>query len=481
MTRKTEKKISRKTLTSIIALAVVVLAIGSYYFLTQTKPGQDWIKSFRPKPTWDFSNWPESPRLTEFDSNKISRIENITEGYVLERNNNQWELVSATVPLDMVQIESSMVSNKLWSMSSVWAEQLIDDDPPDLAVYGLNNPWGKVRITDTDGTSAEFVFGNYTPSRTSYYMMMAGKPAVYTLSSYSTDILYFTLDNIRDKGALYNFDPTNIVRMILENRPEEDRYGKGPIEISLKGNDEHLVSAFTSHILSSPYAGRYGVDSEKYYAILESMQNIQLLEYVADDPPSLVPYGLDKPGRIYLENPYDSLDILYGKNEFGVRYAMLAGDKSVFTIVGLDSFINVSPFSMMDKFAMIFNIDHVDSFTVTGDGRTLEARVQGKGEDARFYLNGRRCGDKEFRQFYQAVIGLLIDAERTGPLVRGEGTDWLVEYKLNTPAGVTASVRLVPYNRDFYVLERNGAMEFLIARTQARRIFETADRMVYLD
>jgi len=461
-----------------------------YFFITQTKTGQDWMKSLKPKPSWDFSNWPESPRLTEFDSNKISRIENITEGYVLERrNDNQtsyyssgtWELVSAAVPLDMVQVQSSMVSNKLWSMSSVWAEQLIEEEPADLAVYGLDKPWGRVRISDTDGMSAEFIFGNYTPSRTSYYMMMADKPSVYSLSSYSTDILYFTLDNIRDKGALYNFDPTNIVRMILENRPEEDPWKKGPIEISLKRDDDHLVSAFTSHILSSPYAGRYGVDSEKYYAILESMQNIQLLEYVADDPPSLAPYGLDKPGRIYLENPDDSLEIFYGKNEYGIRYAMLAGEKSVFTIQGLDGFINVSPFSMMDKFAMIFNIDSVDSFTVTGDGRTLEAVVQGKGEDARFFLNGRRCGDKEFRQFYQAVIGLLIDAERTGPVVRGEGTDWVVEYKLNNPAGVTTSVRLIPYNRDFYVLDRAGAMDFMIARTQARRIFDTADKMVYLD
>ena len=473
---------TRKTITSIVVLGIVALFITGYVFLTQTKPGKDFVSSLRPKPSWDFSNWPESPRLTEFDSNMIFRIENISEGFTLEKINNQWVLVAAPVSLDLVDIEPSMVSNKLWSMSSVWAEQLIEDDPSDLTIYGLDKPWGKVRITDTAGKSAEFIFGNHTPSRTSYYMMMGDRPNVYTLSSYSTDILYFTLDHIRDKGAMYSFDPTNIIRMVLETRPEEDRWGKGPIEITLKRDDEYLVSAFTSHILSSPYSGRYGIDSEKYYAILESMQNIQVLEYVADDPPSLAPYGLDKPGRILLQNPYDSLEIFYGKSEYGVRYAMLGTEKSVFTIQGIDAFINVSPFSMMDKFAMIFNIDSVDSFRVTGDGRTLEATVRGKGEDAIFHLNGRRCGDKEFRQFYQAVIGLLIDAEVPGPVTsRGEGTDWLVEYKLNNPAGVTASVRLVPYNRDFYVLDRNGAMDFLISRSQARRIFDTADRMVYLD
>jgi hypothetical protein len=193
-----------------------------------------------------------------------------------------------------------------------------------------------------------------------------------------------------------------------------------------------------------------------------------------------VPYGLDRPGRVYLETPDETLDILYGRNENGVYYAKAAGNDSVFTMGGLDAIINASPFSMIDKFAMIHNIDNVDSFTVTADGRTLTATIQGKGDEAIFHLNGRRCEDKEFRVYYQAVIGLLIDAEHTGPVTRGDGTDLVVEYKLNTPL-VTVGIRLIPYDRNFYILEREGAREFRIARTQVRRIFDEADKMVYVE
>jgi hypothetical protein len=241
-----------------------------------------------------------------------------------------------------------------------------------------------------------------------------------------------------------------------------------------------MLNSFTSFDLNAPYSTRVAVDSEKFGQVLEALANLQIYEFIDDDPSSLAPYGLDRPGRLYIETPDETLDIYYGTRVSGMHYAKVAGNDSVFTLEGLENIISVTPFSLTDKFAMIHFIDNVDSFTVTGDGRTLTATVQGKGEDAIFRLNGRRCGDQEFRVFYQAVIGLLIDAEHTGPVTRGEGTDFVIEYRLNTPE-VTTGIRLIPYNRDFYVLEREGASEFRIARTQVRKIFDEADKMVYAE
>jgi hypothetical protein len=190
---------------------------------------------------------------------------------------------------------------------------------------------------------------------------------------------------------------------------------------------------------------------------------------------------LDRPGRLYVESSDETLELLFGKSEYGLRYAMFPGDNTIFTLEGFEPLASPSPFELMDKFALIYNIDSVDGFRVSADGRILEATVQGKGDEAVFHLNGRRTADKEFRVFYQAVIGLLIDAELTGTPARGEGTDLVVEYRMNTPPGLNPSIRLIPYNRDFYILEKEGASQFLIARTQARRIFDTADSMVYID
>ncbi|MCL2831746.1 MAG: DUF4340 domain-containing protein [Treponema sp.] len=474
---------TRKNITVIAALAAVVVCVGVYLFLTQSKIGKDWVKSLKPGPSYDFSNYPESPRLTDFDSNKLNRIENRGEGYSLVRNGDTWTLTSSVVPVNLVKLDQSIISNKLWSISSIYAEELIEDNPADLTIYGLDNPYGDVLLGDTDGKSVEIIFGNFTPTKASRYVMVAGSPNVYSLSTYSTDNLLFSLDSVRDKTLIASLDPQKVTRFILEPKPDNNPNGYGKIDIATKDADNVYISSFTGFTMSSPYADVCGVDSEKFGAVLDALPNLQIRAYVDDTPGSLASYGLDKPGRVYFETPDGKLDILFGNSDSGAYYARYNGDPSIFLLEGLDPIISPSPFSLMDKFAMIFNIDNVDAFTVEGDGQKLDVTIDGKGDDAIFHVNGKRAMDKEFRAFYQAVIGLLIDAEYTGPAnpPRGDGTDWTIQYKLNTPAGVQLSIRLIPYNRDFYILERDGHREFMIARTQARRIFDTEAKLVYTE
>ncbi|MDR0312008.1 MAG: DUF4340 domain-containing protein [Treponema sp.] len=464
---------TKRTITIISALAVVILLIGGYF------GAQAWVKAHPAISPWDWSDLPESPRLTEFDSSKLNRIENIGEGFALQKNANVWELVSANVPAGKIKIDQTLVSNKIWSLSSLWAESLIEEYPEDLSIYGLDHPFAHILIGDSDGKAVEIIFGNFTPSRSSYYVMLAESPAVYTLATYYSDTLLFSIDSVRNKDLFESLDPRAISHFILQPRLDDNPSGR-TIDITPRKEDSYMLNSYTSFDLNSPYSTKLAVDSEKFGQVLEALAYLEIYEYIDDSPSSLAPYGLDRPGRVYIETPEETLDIFYGKSEFGMHYAKVAGNDSVFTLGGLENIINVAPFSLMDKFAMIHYIDHVDSFTVTGDGRTLTATIQGKGEDAIFYLNGRKTEDQAFRVFYQRVIGLLIDAEHSGPVTRGEGTDYIIEYKLNTPA-VTIGIRLIPYNRDFYILEREGATEFRIARTQVRRIFEEADKMVYAE
>ena len=480
---------TRRTIIIIISLAIVAVLAGGSIFLNSPSPTpsyseKTWFDHLFPKKSpYDFSNYPESPRLTEFDSNKLNRIENRKEGYSLLKEGDVWKLTAAEVPVNRVKLEQSMISGKLWSISNIWAEQVIEEYPDDISIYGLDQPYGEVLIGDSEGKSIVIILGNLTPSRTSRYIMVAGKPDVYTLSTYSIDNMLFSLDSIRNKNLASYLDPQAITRFTLEPRPDSNFYSRGKIDIAIRDSSHYTVNTFTSFVMNSPFRNVCGVDSEKFGAILEAMQYLQIREYVDDDPATYAPYGLDKPGSVYFETPDGTLDFQFGKSENGAYYAKYPDDPAVFLLDGLDPIVNPDPFALIDKFAMIYNIDNVDNFTVTGDGRTLLATIDGKGDDAIFRLNGRRTADKEFRLFYQAVIGLLIDAEYSGPPnpPRGDGTDWVIQYSLNNPAGITAVIKLIPYNRDFYILERDGSQEFMIARTQARKIFETADKMVYLE
>jgi hypothetical protein len=458
----------RKSITLIIAAAVLAALIGAYF------GGQAWIKA-HPKASPYSSFAADTPRLTEFDSSKIAKIEIQSAGFALEKNDGTWEL--SPLPDAGIVIDQSAVSNKLWSLSSLWAESVIEEEPVDLSQYGLAEPQGRTVITDTEGKRTELVFGGMTPSRSSWYVMTAGDPAVYTVSSYSADSFLFTLDSVRDR-ALFSMDASvPINRFTLDPGS-----GGRKIDIIPRPESEYLVSNFSQYMLTEPYTLKRGVASDKFSPYLEPLQYLQIGEFVDDNPASLEPYGLDKPGRLFIDVETGSLDLLFGWGRDGALYAKRPDAPGIFTAAGLEQIIAMTPFAIADKFASIYNIDNVDTFTVTGEGRTLRADIKGTKDEAEFFLNDRKTADKEFRTFYQAVIGLLADAEYPGDSGKTDnGTGLFIEFSLRDPAGAKPAITLTPYNRDFYALTQNGVTEFVISRSQARNIFTTADAMVYAD
>jgi hypothetical protein len=291
--------------------------------------------------------------------------------------------------------------------------------------------------------------------------------------------MQFTLDDIRQRSLFPPFEPSELTQL----RVESSRFK--PIEISLKPKTPtlDLTGLFSTHFITSPYTHTRGVDSEAFDNWIEPFYDLSIVDFVDDSPSSLKPYGLDDPVRIYLRTEETSLDLLIGGNEpVGTRYAKLADSPGVFTIYGLESFLNVKPFTLINKFALLMYIDSVDHLSISGGEKNLSADFKGSGDDAIYYLNGRKTETSSFKTFYQAVIGLLIDAEYPGPVRQSEDSgEVTIEYLLNNPPGERLAITLVPYNRDFYVLKQDGATEFLISQSQVRRIYETADAVIYDD
>ena len=197
----------------------------------------------------------------------------------------------------------------------------------------------------------------------------------------------------------------------------------------------------------------------------------------------------DKPARFFIETAGASLDLLVGNQIDGNRYAKLAAAPGVFTVSGLEPIINIKPFTLVDKFAFLIDIDSVARLSISGGERPLSADFQGEGDEAVYFLDGKKAETRSFKDFYQTVIGLLADAEypqtpgqnsAQSPAEIGELNEgYRIEYRLNTPPGERMSITLTPYNRDFYALNQDGATEFLISRSQVRNIFDAAEKVVF--
>jgi len=461
---------SRKTNTLIIALGVLVLLGAVYYWSIA------WNRKKADSALTPYTPYTPSPNLGNLQGSELVKIE--VNGLTLEKNNGLWKLVSIEggTPPGGIELDQSRIQYMSYSLASIWVDQVIDEAPPDVSQYGLDKPY-RASVTDSDGQKAEYLLGGMTPSRTSYYVMQAGDPKVYSISTYTAEYMQFTLDSIRERSLFPSFESFELTQLLVES----SRFKR--IEISIKPEKTPLdyTGLYSTHFITSPYTHTRGVDNEAFEKLLEPFMDLEIVDFVDDAPSSLKPYGLDDPVRVFLQTEYISLDLLIGGNDpEGKRYAKLAGAPGVFTLYGMESIVNVKPFTLINKFALLVFIDSVDHLSVNGGEKYLSADFRGTGDNALYYLNGKKTEMPSFKTFYQAVIGLMVDAEYPGPVRQSDNSGELtIEYRLNNPPGERLVFTLIPYNRDFYALKQEGTTEFLISRNQVRRIYETADAVIY--
>ncbi|MDR0475480.1 MAG: DUF4340 domain-containing protein [Treponema sp.] len=470
-----------KTKKLTIALAVLILLASAYF------GAQAWQKK-KAAAGQDASSYEEAARLTNFDTADIKKIEIISTGLVLVKNEDAWEL--ATAGKRGVAIEQYAVSGRLWSIANIIAERIVEEEPHDIFQYGFDDSQEGVIITGSNGLEAEVFFGSMTADRNSFYAMLKGDPRVYTVSSYSAQNILFSLDDIRRKELLPDFEPYSLTRLIIE---------KSGVKIEIEANDDenNLVSAFSLFVMNSPYRLPRGTDTDKFGAFLKNLANIRIEAFIDDEPESLSAYGLDRAGRFYVESPDHKLDLRFGYgNNDGRLYVKFADASGVFIVSGLEELVNTKPFAIVDKFIQIYNITSVKDFTVSGEGKKLYAEIRHTASSAAddepgFFVNGRKARDDEFRTYYQSVISLMAEAEYPGLQGRtaadSANPDSAITITINfiEPAGAVYSVKFIPYNRDFYSVVQQGISgidgieEFLISRSQLRNIFVFADNIVY--
>ena len=458
---------SKRTKTLIMALVVLVILGGGYFGATAWKNRKAEIASASLAP---------SLKLGNLESASLVKIE--TPVMTLEKIGETWQLVSLNGerPAREIELNLRQIQRLTNFLATVWVERTVDEEPADLSVYGLDETSFRTTVTDSEGNKAEYIVGNMTPSRDQYYAMEEGDPKVYAIASYSAENLMVTLDKIREKTLFQTFELKALNSFRLET-PQTT------IEIHAKPESvmPYLDTIFSLFILDSPYKIPRGVDGTALDKLLAVFKNLEIDEFVDDNPASLNPYGLDKPSRILLQTTDASLDLEIGNPVDGKRYAKLAGAPGVFTLYGMDSVINVKPFTLMNKFALLVNIDKAEQLSVSGGERELSADFEGEGDDAVYSLNGKKAETNSFKSFYQAVVGLIIDAETPAAarIPETAGPTITIEYRLNSPPGAQVSIALIPYNRDFYALSQEGTREFLISQNQVRNIFEKADAVVY--
>lgn len=355
-----------------------------------------------------------------------------------------------------VKFNETTIYNMTSTLESVVSSKIIENNPKDLAQYGLNNPKATITVKLTDGSAKTLYVGNKSPSDSNYYVKISGSDVVYTVGSYSVEALLIDADKIRDKSLFVFEKPEDINYLALEKN------GKLSFEAKVEGDSGWL--------LKQPI--QYEADSSRLQPILDAALKLSIKEFVAENAANLSEFGLDSPPYSVAIGARDAktVKLLIGKEKLRGKevYARLDGSQDVFILDESNfNFGDKTAIDVMSRFVYIVNINDVNKMEITGNGETstfiIDTGKKDDTDDDKFYAGDVKVkNDKDFRTFYQAVIGLLADEVKLDEKPSGTPEVTTIYYQKKDPAQV--KVEYIPRDAYTYHVVKNGQYTGLVIK-----------------
>jgi len=475
--------VSRR-LTVIIALGAIVVAIAAYIIVRNLPE--------KPVERVTYDRWTHFDVRTsdlayidflrgDNDRLTFEKVEREVDGETTEK----WVV---THPEINFEPKTSAISDFTFTFANIYSENLIEEDPEDLSVYGLDDPAATLTVRTKEGEEVQIYIGSQSPTGVAYYIQVAGDPAVYTLRKYTVDKVFTKVDDLRDKTIPVP-DPQALTYLKLYSEQSGETIEVVPIDDDDRVSRLATTSAFK---IIQPYRTPRPVDTQRFD---ETMQKIPptftIIDFIDDDPDDLSVYGLDTPRYEFEMRDANnaSVHLFFGEEaDADHAYAKRADSPEVFTLNKSSlQVLQTDPFTVVEKFLLIVNIQYVERITLTGEGTTYDITIDDTNFDEEtlegqlFYVNGIEIEDELFRKYYQTIIGLYADAENPNPGPYPGSSDVTIQFELNDRVSAdSARLDLVQVNKDFYAAYRNGYSEFIVSDYQVEAMFDEAERLLEL-
>lgn len=202
-------------------------------------------------------------------------IRTTTDKAHLERKDGAWEVSPGPYPAD-----DSAVRTYLSSLRSARALEFPDDNPADLAPYGLHQPRLEVQIRFKDDRQALVRFGNELPTK-NVYVQSNLQPTVYEVGEYTYRNLLKSARDLRDKTIL-TFKTEDLQKAVVTR-------DSGASYTLVRKDDGWIVEGVE---------GKPKLDTINEW--IGDLSDLKGYEIVADHPQDLAAFNLHEP-RLRIE------------------------------------------------------------------------------------------------------------------------------------------------------------------------------------
>ncbi len=316
-------------------------------------------------------------------------------------------------------------------LADISVTSFVEENPKDIAKYGLEDPYVRFEIADNDGNKSVVLLGDSSPVGTGSYAMLEGGDKVFVLSTsvakymIQNDMSYRTL-------TLTNFEDYTSIKRVSVTQPNA-----AAIEIDSRTEEEMKAAGiYASQYIFKQPVEREANDTTLAEEIFPNLLAISAYRVVEDSLDNLEEYGLTENVTVFEIEDVDGnvkKVTLSEPDENGYRYGVITGIMSVYQFKdsSFESLFTMDYRRFINKLIWIHTITDVGSVEIDIKGEkhvldiyapTAEEEEAGKEFYAEFD-NGDILEDNARRLFARVLSPTFYD------LIDGEIEAGKIEYE----------------------------------------------------
>jgi hypothetical protein len=286
-------------LRSFVVLLVILIGLGAYWWFVESKR--------------DPAAGEKRDKVFGVDADKIEEITVKSESgeqTTLRKNGSEWQIVQPVT----ASPDGAEVSGLTTNLSNLEVQRVIDENPADLAEYGLATPRVEVAFK-SGGQERRLLVGRKTPPGTDLYAKLADSPRVFLISSYLDSTFNRSTFDLRDKTVL-KLERDAIDTLAIATPKRTVRFAKAGGEWQM-----------TEPVKAS-------ADFTAVDGLVSRLNTLQMKSIAAPEPAALGQYGLDTPAAsVQLGSGSSQATLILGtKAAEGTVYAKDQSRPAVITV-----------------------------------------------------------------------------------------------------------------------------------------------------
>jgi len=352
-----------------------------------------------------------------------------------------------------IELEQGNINSLSWDYITLKPNKTIEEQAANLEPYGLQQPQASIHLILKNHSEITFLLGNQVEGGGGYYFMEAGKNTVYLMGSLECNNLLHPLSYYR-KSMLFSFAEESVKNVF---------YQVGGISYKIKKIQQQQWK------MTEPY-------EREVYALSFSEQfltpALQLTITEFYDELTADKCGLNQPTYQLQISAGDESDVLLigDENESGHYYAKWKNKEQIFGIQK-DSlaFLEVSPLNFMQSYVYLPQINTVESFIGTIQGKEFSMLIERIDEETNYYFNGEKVESELWKEKFQILLTAEIIDFANEAKANGEP---IISYTAKLTDGTETKIAFYPLDERNYAVAYNDDICFIVNKNSVDTIIE---------